>query len=48
MNALWVGGEIPLSWIAGIEIYSGLATMPPGFGNSPCGMIAIWTTTNIG
>jgi hypothetical protein len=40
--------EVPISWIGGIEIYSGLATTPPGFGNGRCGVIAIWTTTSIG
>ncbi|MBI4502603.1 MAG: hypothetical protein HY700_15765 [Gemmatimonadetes bacterium] len=39
--------EVPLSWIGGIEVYSGLATTPPGFGNATCGVIAIWTTTAI-
>jgi hypothetical protein len=40
--------EVPLSWIGGIEVYSGLATTPPGLGNGRCGVIAIWTTTSIG
>ncbi|MBI4421896.1 MAG: hypothetical protein HY560_13815 [Gemmatimonadetes bacterium] len=49
---VWVDGtrssltvdEIPLSWIAGIEVYSGLATTPPGLGHGRCGVVAIWTT----
>ncbi len=40
--------EVPLHWIAGIEVYSGLATTTPGLGNGRCGVIAIWTTTSIG
>ena len=37
--------EMPLSWIGGIEVYSGLATTPPGLGSGACGVIAIWTTS---
>jgi hypothetical protein len=40
--------EVPLNWIGGIEVYSGLATTPAGLGNGRCGVIAIWTTTSIG
>lgn len=36
--------EIPLTWIAGIEMYPGPSTTPPAFGNGRCGVIAIWTT----
>jgi hypothetical protein len=36
--------EIPLRWVAGIEVYSGLATTPPDFGSGRCGVVAIWTT----
>ena len=36
--------EIPLPWVAAIEIYSGPATTPASFGTRPCGVIAIWTT----
>ncbi|MBI4502613.1 MAG: TonB-dependent receptor plug domain-containing protein [Gemmatimonadetes bacterium] len=35
--------EVPLFWIAGIEMYSGPATTPSVFGNGRCGVIAIWT-----
>ena len=49
---VWVDGmrssmavdEIPLSWIAGMEVYNGLAQTPPQFGHGACGVIAIWTT----
>jgi hypothetical protein len=37
--------EVPLEWIAAIEVYSGTATTPPAFGQSRCGVIAVWTTT---
>ncbi|MSR07747.1 MAG: carboxypeptidase-like regulatory domain-containing protein [Gemmatimonadetes bacterium] len=36
--------EIPLTWIAGMEVYNGLAQTPPQFGHGACGVIAIWTT----
>jgi hypothetical protein len=36
--------EVPVSWVAGIEVYSGLATTPPEFGHGRCGVVAIWTT----
>jgi hypothetical protein len=35
--------EIPVSWIVGIEIYSGPETTPVVFGQGACGVIAIWT-----
>lgn len=49
---VWVDGirsqlgvdEVPLTWIAAIEIYSGLAQTPPQFGHGACGVVAIWTT----
>lgn len=49
---VWVDGmrsslkvdEIPLPWVAGIEVYTGLASTPPGFGSGRCGVVAIWTT----
>ena len=34
---------IPVSWIVGVEIYSGPATTPVEFGMGPCGVVAIWT-----
>jgi hypothetical protein len=49
---VWVDGvrspfndvdEIPVSWIVGIEIYSGPETTPVEFGQGSCGVIAIWT-----
>jgi hypothetical protein len=36
--------EVPVGFIAGLEIYSGPATTPSAFGNGRCGVIAIWTT----
>jgi hypothetical protein len=36
--------EIPLWWIAGIEVHSSAATTPAEFGVARCGVIAIWTT----
>ncbi len=49
---VWVDGvrspfdidAIPVSWIVGIEIYSGPATTPPIFGEGACGVVAIWTS----
>lgn len=49
---VWVDGlrsqltvdEVPLSWIAGIEVYTGLAQTPAQFGHGACGVVAIWTT----
>lgn len=49
---VWVDGmrtslrpdEVPLRWIAGIEVYNGLATTPAAFGAGRCGVVAIWTT----
>ena len=40
--------EVPLSWIGGIEVYSGLATTPADLGSGRCGVIAIWTTNTVG
>lgn len=40
--------EVPLSWVAGIEVYSGLATTPPEFGHGRCGVVVIWTTRAAG
>jgi hypothetical protein len=40
--------EIPVNWIGAIEVYSGLATTPPGLGAGQCGVIAIWTTSSVG
>lgn len=36
--------EIPLTWIAAIEVYGSPATTPTAFGVGRCGVIAIWTT----
>lgn len=49
---VWIDGvrstlgadEVPLSWIAAIEVYTGLAQTPAAFGHGQCGVIAIWTT----
>jgi hypothetical protein len=49
---LWVDGvrspvfdvdDIPVTWILGIEIYSGPESTPVVFGQGACGVIAIWT-----
>lgn len=36
--------EIPLWWIAGIEVHGSAATTPAAFGVARCGVVAIWTT----
>ncbi len=36
--------EIPVQWVAAVEVYAGPATTPAQFGQRPCGVIAIWTT----
>jgi hypothetical protein len=49
---VWVDGvrspfdidAIPVSWIVGIEIYSGPGTTPVEFGMGPCGVVVIWTS----
>ncbi len=49
---VWVDGmrsslavdEIPLQWVAGVEVYTGLAQTPAVFGHGACGVVAIWTT----
>lgn len=35
--------EVPVTEIAGIEIYAGPATTPAEFGQRRCGVVAIWT-----
>jgi hypothetical protein len=34
--------EIPVAWIAGIEVYTG-STAPPMFSHGACGVVVIWT-----
>ncbi len=35
--------EIPVEWVAGIEVYSGPSTTPAEFGVGWCGTVVIWT-----
>jgi hypothetical protein len=35
--------DIPPGWIAGIEIYKGIAFAPLELGRSACGIVAVWT-----
>ena len=44
MRSMLSVDEVPLTWIAGMEIYTGLAQTPPQFGHGSCGVVVIWTT----
>ena len=53
---VWVDGarstlgvdDVPLAWVAAIEVYTGLAQTPAAFGHGACGVVAIWTTRGAG